>query len=576
MAIVLSLTFDTSCALNFLGEDETTSDALIELMAAAIDGRVSVRVTDAAYAEVGDASEGTARDERLKRLRTFGRLKLPDAQADERDALARQFHTLLFPRARATSRTNDHNHRDCLQLVTHKLIGREIFVTLDKKLERRVQAVPEIDVTTASPDDVLRRLTAHMAISSVASVPALGVRDADVDRDEASIRAVLTPLADDYPDFNGWLTRALHEARSGRTRIRIGEAEGRVGAVALSKVKDRRIVKLSAFYVADWARDHGLGQHVLWSEIRSWAGASVEKVYVTVSSRHAELIDFFRRFGFLVEGVSPRRYQHDTSELVLGRHFVRAALSDTDLGGFVLSVASRVFAPPRSVTLDARTWALSPPAAPPAYDWHGEGADLELVETVGSTVMRSWDLLALETTFYPLRVATSGRPAMVVPIRPLWAEAMLGYEEQQLSLLADSQRPGRLLLRADNAYYCWPTALGVARPGTPIIFLVTGGRGLVGEAKVLEAVVGEPEDLYLKFGGLGIYGVREIRSHVRPNGPNKGRALALRFGHYVPYGRPVSRDEMSMALGRDLQVQTITPIAVEEFEILRRMGGLTW
>jgi hypothetical protein len=33
---VLSATLDTSCALNFLGEDEETSDALIDLVAAAM------------------------------------------------------------------------------------------------------------------------------------------------------------------------------------------------------------------------------------------------------------------------------------------------------------------------------------------------------------------------------------------------------------------------------------------------------------------------------------------------------------------------------------------------------------
>jgi GNAT superfamily N-acetyltransferase len=150
--------------------------------------------------------------------------------------------------------------------------------------------------------------------------PSISVRDAIFDQDEAAVREVLDPLAADYPDFSGWLTRKL--ATRG-TRVRVGLLQDRIGAVALSAPKDGsgRVVKLSAFYVADFAQDRGLGANLLWSEVRTWAKYGIEKVYVTVSSRHPELVEFLNKFGFLIEGVSPRRYQDDTAELVLAKHF---------------------------------------------------------------------------------------------------------------------------------------------------------------------------------------------------------------------------------------------------------------
>lgn len=575
---MLSLTLDTSCALNFLGEDAESSDALIEVIKAAIDHRVSVRVTEAAHAEVEGSQDEASRRERLKRLETFGRLELPVERHAARDKLAAELHQALFPNAQPGSRTDEHNRRDCAQLATHRLVGRDAFVTLDDKLRRKVSAAEGIGVVALSPQEVLQRLAAERPTAQVASVPAVAVRDAVGDQDEAAIREVLAPLADDYPDFGGWLTRSL---RDDEVRIRVGEADGRVGAVALSKRKDERVMKLSAFYVADWARDHGLGQHLLWSEIRAWAGSSVEKIYVTVSSRHGELIDFFRLFGFLVEGVSSRRYQDDTSELVLGRHLVRETIDDAGLERFAEVIAGRVFAPPSSATLEPQTWALTPSASMPSYRWCGDKADTSLVEETADIESRRWGLLELETIFHPVRFTVAGRRALIVPIQPQWADAMLGYarpEPAQLSLLpAEPREPGKLLLRTDNAYYCYPTALKVARPGTPIIFLVTGGTGLVGEARILETVVDRPEELFLRFGGLGIYGVSEIRGHVsEKTGPNQGRAQALRFGLYVPYREPVARPDMVAALGRNLQIQTITPVLMDDFETLRRKGGLTW
>jgi hypothetical protein len=152
---------------------------------------------------------------------------------------------------------------------------------------------------------------------------------------------------------------------------------------------------------------------------------------------------------------------------------------------------------------------------------------------------------------------------------------MLEYAHQQPSLL-DSQSSDKLLLRADNAYYCYPTAFEAVRPGTPILFFVSGDNGLVGEARITEVSIDIPEELYARFGGLGIYGIEQIAGHVRKTGTHAGRALAMQFASYVPFPRTVSFDRMCTTLGRRLIPQGITPITSEEFEALRRTGGLEW
>lgn len=570
---MLSATLDTSCAANFLSDEEEPDEALIELVSFAISGRISVNVSEEAFEEVELTPDEETRQRRLARLKTFGRLELPEHQVEERDRLTADLHQALFPKAQPGSKKDEHNVRDCRQLATHRLIGREVFITRDERLLNGVEAASKHGINLVSPKQALERVEAEGGKRDLASYPAISVRDADLERDESDIRRVLAPLGNDYPDFEGWLTGALKKPG---TRVRLGEYDGRVEAVAMSQTKDERVVKLSAFFVAGVAREGGLGAHLLWSELRTWARHEIEKVYVTVSSRHADLVRFFTAFGFLVEGVSARRYQDDTSELVLGKHFLRERVTDESMSEFAKQSADVVYRVPAGAEVDPTGWALSPEAQRPELGWEGHGAELELVASADAATVRRWSLLDLERIFYPIRFAVEDRKALMVPIEPRWAAALLEHAGQQRELGQDLGSE-RLLLRADNAYYCYPKSLDVARPGTPILFYVSAPvSAVVGEARILASAVDVPEELFATFGGLGIYRLPEIRSHVIHKGPRKGQALALRFGLYVPFLELVGAETLEQIAGQRRVPQGLTSISFEEFERVRRSGDLEW
>lgn len=570
---VLSATLDTSCAQHFLSIEEPTDEALVEVIAAAFAGRLSVAVSQEAFDEVGRTPDRELRERRLARLRAFGCVTLPASRTPERDTLAAALHSSLFPAATAGSRTDEHNWRDCRQMATHHLIGRERFVTRDGDLLKRGELAATHGVQVTSPSVLRDHLKEEARRRGLESIPSISVRDAVLPADEADIRAVLAPLADDYPGFDAWLTGRL--AQPAKTRIRLGEFNGHVRAVALSGQKDARVMKLSAFYVAEDGRASGLGAHLLWSELRTWVRNGFEKAYVTVSSRHADLIEFFTGFGFVVEGVSPRRYQDDTAEFVLAKHLIRERITDDDLPRFADAVANVVFAVPQDADVPDTGWSLQPAAERLTFTWEGEAPQLHLVASAGERALRRWSLFDLERIFYPARFALADRKALLVPIERRWADALVEYQQQQGSLLTGGSE--KLLLRADNAYYAFPKAVGTATPGTPILFYVMEPVGaLIGEARIFEAVVDEPEELFLRFGGLGIYELANIRPHVQQRGTNAGKALALRFGLYAPFEQPVSRKRMFELLGRRLVPQGLTPVDFKEFEELRRTGGLTW
>lgn len=553
--------------------DEEPDEDLIELISLALVGRISLKVSEEAFREVEGTADPDQRAKRIARLETFGRLTIPEVRQGEREALAGRLHVAIFPNAEPGSRSDKHNWRDCRQLATHKLIGRAVFITRDQRLLNGAAAAAQEQIEVLSPRELVQRVESQMAAAGLSGHPEISVRDADVERDEGEIRRVLSPLAGDYPGFDSWLTGAL--GKQG-TRVRVGEYDGCLGAVALSQAKGDRVVKLSAFYVDAAAQRAGLGGHLLWSELRTWARHETRKVYVTVSSRHADLVAFFTAFGFLVEGVSPRRYQDETAELVLGKHFLRLRVTDDTLMSFAHGPAALVFSAPPGAQAEPPAWSLPPDAQHPGLEWTGAGERLRLVARHGERELRSWGLLDLERVFYPARFAVAGRRALMVPIEPRWADALLEHAGQQRRLSQDPASE-RLLLRADNAYYCYPKSLDLARPGTPILFYVTAPvSAVVGEARIYDATINLPEELFAAYGGLGIYRLPQIRAHAIRRGPREGNALAMRFGMYVPFREPVRPSQLTRIAERRRVPQGLLAISFEEFEAVRRTGGLEW
>ena len=553
--------------------DEEPDEDLIELISLALVGRINLKVSDEAFREVEGTADPDKRAKRVARLETFGRLTIPQHLESERETLARRLHAAIFPKAEPGSRSDEHNERDCRQLATHKLIGRAVFITRDQRLLRGAAAASQEGIEMVGPRELVERVESQMADAGLSSHPEISVRDAEVERDEGEIRRVLSPLAGDYPEFDAWLTGALGKET---TRVRVGEYDGRMAAVALSQTKANGVVKLSAFYVDETAQRSGLGGHLLWSEMRTWARHKTRKVYVTVSSRHADLVAFFTGFGFLVEGVSPRRYQDDTAELVMGKHFVRERVTDETLASFADGPATVAFSVPPGAEAAPVAWGLPPEVQRPALDWDGTGERLRLVAHDGEHKLRSWGLLDLERVFYPARFAVEGRQALMVPIEPRWADALLEHAGQQRQLTQDAASE-RLLLRADNAYYCYPKSLDNARRGAPILFYVTAPvSAVVGEARIYDAAIDTPEELFATYGGLGIYRLPQIRSHVIDRGPRAGSALAMRFGMYVPFRKPVTQAQLAVIAGRRRVPQGLLAISFEEFEAVRRIGGLEW
>jgi hypothetical protein len=570
------ITLDTSCGLNLLGVEAPTDPAVARLVNLGLSGRVQVSVTSAALEEVSNAPDPQVRRRRMATFEMFPVIQLTQTMQAEGDRLRDDLLSGLFPKSEPHSTTWLHNRQDCAHLAAHRIGHGDAFVTLDRELLKRARAASEqFTITIVPPSVALERVL--LSLGKALTLPGdVAIRGYQPD-DEAEVRQVLEPLADDYPDFDRWLT---HELTSGEANITVGMVDDRVAAAAIWKRKDGlRVVKLAAFRVDESARQNGLGPHLLWYLIRQWVGLGTELAYATVSSTHAELVAFFNMAGFLVHGVTPDRYKRGVSEIVVGKHFLRRVVKDEDLTQLAEDLGDAYFGVPSADTgahLAPARWLLPPRTTKPTVDVdHVHGAIT--LEDGNAGRRRILDAIDIETLFHPIRLSLSKRRPLLVPIQPVWANQMMRYSPKQLVLFEGSPA-NRLLLRLDNAYYCYPTCFEELETLPPILFYVSEPESsCVAEARVLEYTIDRPESLMERYGNLGVYNVEQVRHHARRGGPHDGLVLALRFGLYVPFPEPVSLVTLrSIRATRNAQPQVLTPIEVGTYERIRAAGGLNW
>lgn len=569
------IALDTSCVINLLSPSEEPDPDLLRLVRIATEGRTRLIVTPIVHLEV--PAEGDSADTRSleaqqfirKRLGMFAEDPISPERRAERDALGERFHGLLWPNAQPGSRTSEHGRMDCLHLASLKLLGGGVFVTLDAKLMRKAENHAQaLGCEILLPCDVIRRIPTPSPARR--ADPGAVVRQARPDDAEA-VTLLMAPIRSAYPNFDAWCSRALQEKHAF-----IGLFDGQVAGISVWSPKDDRVVKLSTFYVGDDFQGRGLGPHLLFHQLRLWVEHRYEKVFVTVSSERLHALEFFLGYGFRIEGAATRRYKAGATEIILSKHLFYDEVKDDDLDDFLGRLSRDVFSLPKSKWVQASdNWFIPPRQREVRGLRDGRGH----VEGVGmfedGKLCSRMSLHDMEEIIYPARLAVSGREAFLIPIRPAWADAMMEVSRSQGTLFPNTDK---LRLRTDNAYYCSPRIGAERLTGSPALFYVsTPDKVVAGVARILDCQVALPEVLFLEFGDIGVYGLKNIKEHVPRSGSGQyaGKAMALRFAWWVPFPLPVPLEQLKSRFGIS-HPQTITPISYEIYTKIMLAGGLDW
>lgn len=568
-------TLDTSCVLNLLNTNESVDQDLIILMRFGFDDLVKLVVTEQLSAEVIN-NAGHQRQEIVQRIGILPVHSVSKERHEERDLLAKTLFQTFWPNAKPDSRNAKHGYRDCLHLASHKLCGGNVFVTRDNNLLTKVSnSGASFDITALSPTDAIARIQNDSPLLSGVEVPSPVVRNSRPD-DKDALKNLLEPLKNDYSDFDGWLNKTLHDKKARINLASIGNQP--ISGIAIWKKKDKLTAKLSLFYVAPESRKLGLGQHLLFYCIRELIGHRFAKVILTTSEENADLLKFFTRYGFRIEGISHRRYQRgdgdSSAEVVLTKHLIYQRITENDIDDFAVELVSTVFSLPKNANVrDNNSWFIPPHYLEINHHFDDINKKLVLIDNNNKEV-NSFSISNLEETFYPVRFAFANRRAYLIPIQPQWASRMIQVNSNQAEVT--SRVTDKLFLRKDNVYYCYPWCADENVVGAPILFYISSPDSIIGGiGYILERCIAFPEELFLKFGGLGVYQIPNIQKHTKKSGSHLGCAMALRFGWWVPFPKPIPKSNFSQ-FGINGVPQHMQSISYQQYENIMKDGGLEW
>ncbi len=387
-------------------------------------------------------------------------------------------------------------------------------------------------------------------------------------RELGHVTETLPELQSRYPDFREWISAKALDISRGDAEALVASIGSENAGFALVSQKGPAVQKVSTLLIRERFRNQGVGGRLLFAIVERAARNNVEKLYITFSE---ELRDQFEplleRYGFYAEGVSGRRYRRGSWEWIWGKRLLYGRLRPPQLRKFVEHFFFRergfatehltrnsFLAHPRYGVLGQTAGqtgtclVVTTSRAEPDGDYGAARAEAirrgaELVFVTISPLSRPadygicLDALDLETRFFPMFVEHAG-DGLIVPIREVFAQRLVPRSDEPHLI------PTRVQIRTDNAYYRYPSVYAGLRRGSPLFFYETqrtrGASRLIGEAKVLEYAIGEPEDLVTRYGSLGVFTLDVLRSLTPRRGTNAGKALALRFDWYREIPAPLT------------------------------------
>lgn len=472
------------------------------------------------------------------------------------------------------------------------------------------------------PDDLFDRVKGAVVDEVIKSHRRLNLREKDFEKLATNLRsepvtfmvrtieagelkditATFPELEEVYPNFQAWVDGKAVEINEGSANAYVATYGQENAGFALVSDKDPGVRKLSTLYIKPRYQGLGVGPRLLYGVIAQAAHDAIGKIYVTVSEERRDTLEgLLTQFGFFVEGVAGRRYREGSWEWIWSKRLIHGRLRRKQLArfaarylleerGLIVERISRGFyrAYPRYDMLGradgsgAGSLVMAVAAGEPDQEYRRSKrlaedmgcrllfVSIEPLEARPEATDTCLDSLDLEEMFFPLYVEREV-DGLIIPIRETFARRLIPPSDQSQFLA-----PTRVQLRTDNVYYRYPTAYAGLKRGSPLFFYETqrthGQSRLIGEAKLLKYAVDEPEDLLAEFGRLGVYTLKDLKRSAIRRGPQRGKALALRFDWYREIDRPLALQQVKQVLPTfdPLTARRLSPTAVLE---LRRLAG---
>jgi ribosomal protein S18 acetylase RimI-like enzyme len=345
------------------------------------------------------------------------------------------------------------------------------------------------------------------------------------------IDSELSPL---YPGFPKWLGDTIKNTSS---VFNVAYRDGNAVGVAIWKPKDNGTAKLSTLFVTEEYRNSGIGRNLLLTCLEQWKTEKIRRVFVTTAK--TQLISFFERYGFRVEGIGREIYLRDghEPEWFLSKLFFYESVDCDELN------KARILFPSLVSTLDN-----------PSGQMKVENIEIEVKNTqiiLNDTDSRCIKVIDLHTwlnLIYPAESGFTPQTAYIIPIKPKY--------------LIQIFQAGK------TVYYGRPSCKNESMAGAAIVFYASSPiSGIVATARIINRIIETPIQLYSKLGHKGVLEVNEI-------GQEEQQQQAIVFDRLIPFRQAISRGQLLNNNIINGHPQSMQRMSLENYTKVLELGGI--
>jgi GNAT superfamily N-acetyltransferase len=341
----------------------------------------------------------------------------------------------------------------------------------------------------------------------------------------------LSPL---YPAFPQWLDKTMSDPRS---VFNVAYRDRQAIGVAIWKPKSRDIAKLSTLYVYQDFRRSGIGRNLLLTCFEQWKSEKIRRAFVTTA--RIELIPFFERYGFWVEGIGREIYEREGHQPEW--FLTKLLFYDPDTNNLDVVNKARYLFP--SIIGSS----YNPKGRKEVTQVQYNDATVDLLDSDSNSVHRcsfhSW----LNLT-YPAESIYTPRTAYVIPIRP--------------QFLIQIFQAGK------TVYYGKPTCTQDDMRGASILFYASRPiSGVVAIARIVNRYIGTPSQLYSDLGVRGVLTLEQIGGEAQTR-------HAVEFDFLMPLRQAISRNDLLSNGVLNGTPQTMHSISLERYRRAVELGGI--
>ena len=512
-------------------------DAAARLFRAAHSGECRLSISDEMQRELHRESANPSTDPMLCLIDSLPNVKLPSSAAVE--SLIEDISKIAFPEKKYPAQLSKNDLSDVKHVATAISCGLTGLITRDARL-LRVSGVMEsrYGIQIVAPTDFgLTELIAERSLDLDVGNGRRVVLSAYAEADDEPVRDLLLQhavAAHEVVSF--WLPQGTSDQVV--TRL-VAKVDGSVaGYVLWSRFEPgTKLVRIRAVVDEQLEEASNIGALMLGVAKESSARSGLSLLNLNVPERQSNLREVAYRLGFRTTERPGWMAKIAAGTLVRKSAWMSFRESLQEVGGVVL-----------------------PEVAP---DWVSHRQQIQLGGSDGER--RYMRIDALEALLSPVLLGLAGRPAVIVPIQPQYAEPLLGHSRQMS--LAPKMRSE---VASGRLYLADPKCLGRYTKGGLLLFYESGSSGekaIVAVARVVDTFLINGDDVSEESLAGSVLGVRGLAGI----GSAKNKSACV-FDNVVVMKRPVSLNHLRKIGIRDSSLVTTRKVTDEQLESILDEG----